>query len=104
MSRTGTPRRNFLGNFVALGKFCRDPGYMYIGKVLKFLVMSSRGSSTRHYLLGNSVAVTKFPSDQISCDTRPIFCRLRGVSRHTPSFYNIAMRIYSRLVRARRSG
>ena len=36
----------------------------------------------------------------------PIFRRLRGVSRHTPSFYNIiAMRTaYSRLVRARRSG
>ena len=34
----------------------------------------------------------------------PIFCQLRGVSRHTPSFYNIAMRIYSRLVRVRRSG
>ena len=33
------------------------------------------------------------------------FRRLRGVSRHTPSFYNIAMRsAYSRLVRARRSG
>ena len=34
----------------------------------------------------------------------PIFCQLRGVSRHTPSFYNIAMRIYIRLMRARRSG
>ena len=47
MSRTGTLRRNFLGNFVALRKFCRDPGYMYIVKVLKFLVMfySSDGSA-----------------------------------------------------------
>ena len=34
----------------------------------------------------------------------PIFCQLRGVSRRTPNFYNIAMRIYSRLVRVRWSG
>ena len=32
----------------------------------------------------------------------PIFRRLRGVSRHTPSFYNIAMRIVDSC--ARRSG
>ena len=52
-----------------------------------------------------AICAMRMPSSYRPVLAGPIFRRLRGVSRHTPSFYNIAMRTaYSRLVRARRSG